>query len=203
MYCSFQSLNAWLGSDSFRSIREKLLEKLMPSDAVRVILQTEDPLLQRLPWHLCNLFSRYPKAEIALSAPAYDQIAGKASPQRSKIRILAILGSSVGIDTGADRVLLERLPDAEISFLVEPSRQELDSQLWATVGWDILFFAGHSASGTNCEFGRIYINQTDSLTINDLKNALQTAVEKGLKLAIFNSCDGLGLARSLEHYYQF
>jgi CHASE2 domain-containing sensor protein len=192
-----QSLNAWLGSDSFRSIREKLLEKLMPSDAVRVILQTEDPLLQRLPWHLCNLFSRYPKAEIALSAPVYDQIPEKASPQRAKIRILAILGSSVGIDIGADRILLERLPDAEISFLVEPSRQQLDSQLWVTEGWDILFFAGHSASGANCEIGRIYINQTDSLTIADLKNALQTAVEKGLKLAIFNSCDGLGLARSL------
>lgn len=192
-----QSLNAWLNRDSFRPIREKLLEKLMPSDAVRVILQTEDPLLQRLPWHLCNLFSRYPKAEIAVSAPAYDQLSEKASPQRDKIRILAILGSSVGIDIRADRVLLESLPDAEISFLVEPSRQELDSQLWATQGWDILFFAGHSASGENCEIGRIYLNQTESLTIADLKNALQTAVEKGLKLAIFNSCDGLGLARSL------
>ncbi len=191
-----QSLNAWLNRDSFRPIREKLLEKLMPSDAVRVILQTEDTLLQRLPWHLCNLFSRYPKAEIAVSAPAYDQ-SEKASPQRNKIRILAILGSSVGIDIQADRVLLESLPDAEISFLVEPSRQELDSQLWALQGWDILFFAGHSASGENCEIGQIYLNQTESLTIADLKNALQSAVEKGLKLAIFNSCDGLGLARSL------
>lgn len=192
-----QCLNTWLICDSFRPIREKLLEKLMPADTIRVILQTEDPLLQRLPWHLCNLFARYPKAEIAVSAPAYDQIPEKALPARSKIRILAILGNSTGIDVGADRVLLESLPDAETCFLVEPSRQELDSQLWASNGWDILFFAGHSSSGANCEFGRIYINQTDSLTIADLKNALQTAVEKGLKLAIFNSCDGLGLARSL------
>lgn len=192
-----QSLNAWLSSASFRSIREKLLEKLMPSDAMRVILQTEDALLQRLPWHQSDLFARYPKAEIALSAPAYDEIAAQA-PQRAKIRILAILGSSVGINTQADRVLLENLPDAEVCFLVEPPRQVLDSQLWAAQGWDILFFAGHSASAQNCEFGRIYLNQTESLTINDLKNALHTAVENGLKLAIFNSCDGLGLARELS-----
>jgi hypothetical protein len=30
-----------------------------------------------------------------------------------------------------------------------------------------------------------------------LKYALKTAVEKGLKIAVFNSCDGLGLAREL------
>ena len=191
-----QSLNAWIGSQSFRSIREKLLEKLMPKDPVRVILQTEDTLVQRLPWHLCDLFAPYSKAEIALSAPAYESTE-KVLPQRTKLRILAILGSSVGINIEADRLLLENLPDAEICFLVEPSRQELNSQLWATGGWDILFFAGHSTSGANCEIGRIYLNKIESLTISDLKHALQTSVEHGLKLAIFNSCDGLGLAREL------
>lgn len=191
------SLNAWLHSESFRVIREKLLEKLMPSDAVRAIVQTEDPLLQRLPWHLCDLFARYPKAEVAISAPAYES-AAKASSRRTKIRILAILGSSAGINIQADRLLLERLPHAEICFLVEPSRQELNHQLWAQQGWDILFFAGHSASQANFEFGQIYLNQTDSLTISDLKHALHSAVEHGLKLAIFNSCDGLGLARELN-----
>ena len=33
---------------------------------------------------------------------------------------------------------------------------------------------------------------------NELEEALKTAIEKGLKLAIFNSCDGLGLAQALE-----
>ena len=46
------NMNAWLKAESFRSIREKLLEKFMPSDEVRVILQVEDVRLQRLPWHL-------------------------------------------------------------------------------------------------------------------------------------------------------
>lgn len=189
------TLNNWLSSESFRLLREKLLEKLMPSDEVRVILQAEDIRLQRLPWHLCDLFELYPKAEIALSAPAYERIKQSSIP-KTKVRILAILGNSAGIDTQADRAMLEQLPSATIQFLVEPQRQELTNQLWSQ-GWDILFFAGHSASGANGEKSQIYINQTDSLTIGDLRYALKTAVEHGLKLAIFNSCDGLGLAREL------
>ena len=195
-------LNSWLHSESFRSIAEKLLEKLLPSDEVRVILQTEDIRLQRLPWHLWDWFKRYPKAEIALSAPAYERV-GRASTPRDKVRILAILGNSTGIDIQADRVLLEQLPGAEISFLVEPQRQELTQKLWSQ-GWDAIFFAGHSSSQTllrqnreNEEAHLIHINKTDSLTIGDLEYALKTAVEQGLKLAIFNSCDGLGLAREL------
>ncbi len=168
----------------------------MPSDEVRMIFQTEDIQLQRLPWHLWDLIERYPKAEIALSAPAYERKA-QPSPRKAKVRILAILGNSAGINTQADRALLEQLPGAEISFLVEPQRQELTDQLWEQQGWDILFFAGHSSSQVNCETGRFYINQTDSLTIGELKYALRQAVERGLKLAIFNSCDGLGLARDL------
>jgi hypothetical protein len=65
--------------------------------------------------------------------------------------------------------------------------------------WDILFFAGHSKS--EGETGRIYINQTDSLTIAELSYALRNAVANGLQLAIFNSCDGLGLAIELEQLH--
>lgn len=191
-------LNSWIHSESFRSIREKWLEKLSPSDEVRVILQTEDLLLQRLPWHFCDLLERYPKAEVALSAPAYEQVK-QVSQRKDKVAILAILGDSTGIDTQADRALLEQLPGATVQFLVEPQRQELNNQLWSQ-GWDILFFAGHSSSLANGD-GRICINQTDSLSISDLKYALKTAVAHGLKLAIFNSCDGLGLARELANLY--
>jgi CHASE2 domain-containing sensor protein len=187
--------NAWLHSESFRPIREKLLEQLMPSDEVRLIIQTENIWLRRLPWHLWDLCDRYPKAEIALSAPIYEFIKPVASPH-TKVRILAILGNSTGINTQADRLLLEQLPDAEVSFLVEPQRQELTEELWKQ-SWDILFFAGHSSSQPDCEKGEISLNQTDSLTIDQLRFALRKAVERGLKIAIFNSCDGLGLARNL------
>ncbi|MBD1838222.1 CHASE2 domain-containing protein [Coleofasciculus sp. FACHB-64] len=188
-------LNVWLNSEPFRAIREKLLEQLVPADEIRFIIQTEDVQLRKLPWHLWELCDRYPKAEIALSAPVYERVEQLSSPIE-KVRILAILGNSTGINTQADRILLEQLPNAEVRFLVEPQREELTEQLWKQ-GWDILFFAGHSSSQKNGGTGQIYINQTESLSIEELKYGLKKAVERGLKIAIFNSCDGLGLAKDL------
>lgn len=58
------------------------------------------------------------------------------------------------------------------------------------------FFSGHSLTeGTT---GRIFLNATDSLTIDELRYGLQTAVDQGLQIAFFNSCDGLGIASELE-----
>ena len=186
------SFNTWLIADSFRPIREKCLEKLTPADDIRILIQTKDLRLQKLPWHLWELLERYPKAEIALSAPIYEQVS-RITTTSERVKILAILGHSQGIDTQADRAILEKLPDVDITFLVEPESKDLTDKLWEQ-HWQILFFAGHSATQAN-ETGKIYINQTESLTINQLKYALKKSVERGLKLAIFNSCDGLGLAR--------
>ena len=189
------SLNTWLRSESFRSVRETVLTVLASireNDEVRVFIKSEDLLLQRLPWHLCDLFEDFPRAEIAL-VPSDRFEATQASTPRSKVNILAIFGSSQGINTQEDRDSLRQLPNAEVTFLVNPRRYELNDQLWDQ-NWPILFFAGHSSSQDQ---GRIYINETESLTIDDLKNALKRALPNGLKLAIFNSCDGLRLARAL------
>ncbi len=186
-------LNQWLQSETFRSIREKWLEKLQKYDQIRVILQTEDYQLQKLPWHLWELIERYPNAEIALGAPSYEKVSFLPE-STTKVNILALLGDSQGVDIATDRLLLEQLPDTKIHFLVEPSCEDLTDNLWQQ-NWDILFFAGHSSSQSTGETGQIYINQTETLTISQLKYALRQAVERGLKLAIFNSCDGLGLAR--------
>ncbi|MEH2166395.1 MAG: CHASE2 domain-containing protein [Nostoc sp.] len=188
------SFNTWLASDSFRSIRETLLEKLMLADNIRVLLQTKDLRLQKFPWHLWDLIERYPQAEIALSAPAYEQVnLNRIATTSDKVKILAILGNSQGIDTKADQALLNLLPNTDITFLVEPQCLDLTDQLWEQ-NWQILFFAGHSSTQETNQTGKIYINQTESLTISQLKYALKKAVEQGLQLAIFNSCDGLGLA---------
>ncbi|GAB1543783.1 hypothetical protein NUACC21_64590 [Scytonema sp. NUACC21] len=187
--------NTWLRAEEFRPIREKWLEKLLPTDEIRVILQTEDYQLKRLPWHLWDILERYSRAEVAIASPTYERVETKKT-RNEKVNILAIVGNSQGIDTEADRTLLEQLPDANVTFLVEPQRKELTDQLWGQ-SWDILFFAGHSSSQGKDSTGRIYLNKTDSLTISELRYALRKAVERGLQLAIFNSCDGLGLARDL------
>ncbi|HEY9670251.1 MAG TPA: CHASE2 domain-containing protein [Waterburya sp.] len=200
-------INTWFKSESFRHIDQKLRTKLHPSEEIRVILATEDDQVRRLPWHLWDFFEDYPKAIVGLSTPEVDRVKPLRKNPVSQIRILAILGNSEGIDVEKDRAILEQLPCAQIVFLVEPQRQELDRWLWHKQGWDILFFAGHGSSQEvqaetdraweRRETGRIYINQTDSLTIPQLKNALRAAIARGLNLAIFNCCDGLGVARQL------
>ncbi|NEO29483.1 MAG: CHASE2 domain-containing protein [Symploca sp. SIO3C6] len=186
----------WLDSESFRPLEKRLRAELSRDEEIRLLIRTQDQQLQKLPWHLWDFFEHYPHAEVALGSTKIEPTKVLTKPKRkNKITILAILGHSEGLDLEKDRSLLTNLPNAETLFLVEPKREEINDKLWEQ-SWDIIFFAGHSQ--TEGETGRIYINPTDSLTIDELWYALRKAVEKGLKLAIFNSCDGLGLARRLD-----
>ncbi len=195
-----QRMNDWLQSQGILKISQQLRSALNPTDEIRVIIQTNDLLLRKLPWHRCDFFQDYPLAEIALSRPEYKRApVSQSKVKRKRVRILAILGNSFGIDLDKERHFLNNLADAEIVFLVKPSRQELNTHLWDSIGWDVVFFAGHSQ--TEGETGRLYINENitnNSLTVEQLEEALKAAIEKGLKLAIFNSCDGLGLSLALE-----
>ena len=204
----------WLNSRAFQPIREKLLEQLHPQDTARIILQTQDPFLQRLPWYELQFFQRYRNTEVGICTPAYQKVHYPGTRSQS-VRILAVLGGAADLDTQADRALLSALPNADIHFLESPSREVFNQRLWDEQGWDILFFAGHSNSWSVCADsealmhregqreggGEIWLNATESLTIPQLKHALSKAIDRGLNTAIFNSCDGLGLAADLADLY--
>lgn len=186
-------LNHWLSANSFLTIERKLRTYLTPIDEIRLIIVTQDNITLKLPWCLWEFLSDYPKVEISLGQPEYARSFKETKKRINKIKILSILGDSTGIDIERDRQILKQLPDAEITFLIEPKSPELNEELWKSA-WDILFFAGHSSSqGKGC----IQINPSESLTVDQLKYALKKAIANGLKLAIFNSCDGLKLARDL------
>ncbi|MEQ9623313.1 CHAT domain-containing tetratricopeptide repeat protein [Coleofasciculus chthonoplastes] len=194
-------INTWLNSEGFRKIESGLRTQLNPAEPVRVIIESDAPEVWKLPWHLWDFFGEYRLGELAFSTPDYPAPAISVIPHRRKanVKILAILGNSAGINLEKDRELLKRLSGAEITWLIEPERQELTDQLWQA-GWDIIFFAGHSQSENNITHGRLYINQheqNNSLRMGEVKEAIRKAVDNGLKLAIFNSCDGLGLVREL------
>ncbi|MEJ1930165.1 CHAT domain-containing protein [Nostoc sp. NIES-2111] len=194
------NINTWLKSVEFLEIERQLRSQLSRHEEIRVILETNDDSLRRLPWHYWDFIRDYPKAEPALSRPDYHRKdTAQTLCNRNRVRILAILGSSEGIDLQAEADFLQNLENiAEVVQLHQPSRQEFNEQLWDASGWDILFFAGHSQSEGNT--GRIYLNDAptnNSLTITQLEEALTAAIARGLKLAIFNSCDGLGLANAL------
>ena len=191
-----QALKTWLASSQFQPIEQRLRETLTVQDSVEVLLRTNDDRIHRLPWHLWDFIERYPQAELSIgSAP---ELVTQAQLPHHRVRILAILGDRQGIDIEADRQVLASLPQTDVVFLVEPSRQELCSHLWEQA-WDILFFAGHS--NTEQQQGRIHLSSSESLTIDELRYGLRRAIGRGLQLAIFNSCDGLGLAYELEQLH--
>jgi CHASE2 domain-containing sensor protein len=202
-----EAFNTWLNDSEFnKNIVQSMIYQLKPEDAIQVLISTKEPIMRQFPWHLWDFFEHYPKAEISLCSPEF-QFPYQADTPIGKVRILAILGNCQEIDLKKDKKKLESLPGVELQFLPDPSRtatdrvtrEMIDEYLWDKNGWDILFFAGHSQTRENQ--GVLAINENEELTIDDLKFALKKAIANGLKLAIFNSCDGLGLAKQLEELH--
>jgi branched-chain amino acid transport system substrate-binding protein len=187
----------WMDSLT-QSVQLELLYALKQLGPIQFILQTQNvekqdaEILAKLPWHTWHFFERY-------QVPSEITLGHLPSPHKYKplgkvVRILAILGHSEDINTHHDLQVLRQIWGAWVKPLEQPSRREFTEQLWQHQ-WDILFFAGHSVSEGST--GRIYINETESFTLEEVQASLRQAGNSGLKIAIFNSCDGLGLVSAL------
>lgn len=187
----------WLRTDSFRDIEMVLREVIGHQSAVRILIRTQAHVLHLLPWHLWPLIQDYPNAEVAMGAHQFkdERQASLSATPEAKVRILAVLGNDDNIDVGADRRLLNGLPGAQVTLLVKPDLEEFNDQLYEN-RWDILFFAGHS--DTTDGQGVLQLNTDTMLTINQVEYGMRRAIANGLQLAIFNSCNGVGLAYALE-----
>ncbi|MEL6457140.1 MAG: substrate-binding domain-containing protein [Cyanobacteria bacterium J06621_15] len=206
-----QSLNEWLncGNSTWLPVRDKLIyiaQQLNYTDEeVRIIVDAKDVNLRRLPWQEWNLFEEYyPQVEIALSSTKNTHKTTKYTlPQSQKIRVLVAVGRSDGINTKDDLEVIKELEQhgAEVVCLMQPNRKELCNALWNEQGYHIFIFTGHSGSKEDGQIGWIELNDEDNLSIEEFKEALKQAINKGLQLAIFNSCDGLGLANQLAQLH--
>ena len=116
------------------------------------------------------------------------------------IKVLLVLGSDEGgIDVAADERLVSDLRSnigAQVECLSCPKPEELSAELKKNP-YDIFFFAGHSLSEEDQRDGTILLKPKTPVPLRVLTDSLRTASRNGLKLAIFNSCDGLGLADRL------
>ena len=201
------NLNQWLNSvtPEWQFIRDGLISfaNQFPDEEIQIIIDAQDINLCRLPWQEWNLLTQYyPQTEIAINMPRAKDItigAKEGKVNSKKARILLVVGKSDGINTKSDLEIIQQLEskNVEIVCLLQPNLKDLCASLWCDLGYHIFVFTGHSRSNANGEIGWIEINETDSLSIEEFKEAFKQAISQGLQLAIFNSCDGLGLANQL------
>jgi hypothetical protein len=197
------TLNDWLKYRDLEPIKQLCDCYFQAQEEFKISVKTDNIELRKLPWHRWQfLVECFPQAEVTFTSPEFERITKPTvTPTiQDKVRILAVFGNDIDRDSGKE-ILTNLLTDAEIKFLKPPTKSQLNRELLAR-GWDILFFAGHSMSYLDGRGGEFQLNANERLQIADLKDALKTAISRGLKLAIFNSCDGLGLAQQLAEGQQ-
>ena len=197
-------LNKWLSN-----IKPELeaVIKLNSDSEIIFFVYTQDikcqytkDILYRLPWREWDYFSQVYYLEAALCFNKSQSNRNNTIKRQEifrRVRITSIFGESEGINIQVDRELIEKLSQrgAELLVLSQPKRPDF-IKLWDEP-CDILFYSGHSYSEKHSQVGFLQINQWESLNLEEIKNTLREAIKKGLKIAFFNSCDGLGLAQQL------
>ncbi|NJM99313.1 MAG: ABC transporter substrate-binding protein [Phormidesmis sp. RL_2_1] len=186
----------WFSHHAFDQLRDRMVKNIgiRQNASVPIIIHSDgsadQDILARLPYHLWEFDGELPNREFAL----FNQYSRAEAPLKKPLNVLAIFGSSAGglnLEQDATALRSLRRNGARITQVSEPDNDTL-YRLLCDHQWDILCFAGHSSSTENG--GQIQIRQNASLRLEDLRQSLASAQKNGLKLAIFNSCDGLGIA---------
>ncbi|NES18070.1 MAG: ABC transporter substrate-binding protein [Symploca sp. SIO3E6] len=193
----------WFSGDKFKLLKEWIRGQtvLQTDNSVPVFFEfrtdshEQDRLLRRLPWSCWDLF-----AELSNTEPVLGMAVGRpVSSTLRNIRVLLVLGSDEGgLDLAEDECLVSDLSNigAQVNCLSCPEPEKLYLELNNNC-YDIFFFAGHSLSEEAQGRSTILLQPKKPVPISVLNDSLKTASRNGLKLAIFNSCDGLGLADTL------
>lgn len=217
-----ESFDSWLTSQtSWQRLQNYAQQYISSNEEVQINIETLDEKLQLLPWN--EIFSKnYRQVETSISLAQEFWPRGSLQA-RSRIRILAVLGNPMevhpavepnniknasgasnsqlnGVDINFDQQELEKTKarGAYIESMKQPSAAKLKAALQDPDGWHIFFFAGHSKSYQDNTIGSVVLNKEEEpLDIDELKQELAIAINHGLQIAIFNSCDGLGLAHQL------
>jgi branched-chain amino acid transport system substrate-binding protein len=218
------SLNEWLNSSSLSSIQNRILFHIGNQSEVRFFIQTTHFDLQQIPWECWNFLHEWcPDVEIALTIQRNPPIINLTPP----IKVLVILGN-IDIESkhtslclsslqtllgNQDKVSLhilspglkDTLSPKNIHKILSPGLKEplspknIRHELIKNP-WDIVVYLGHSQTSSDGHDGVFIIDNDTALSADDnLRDSLEIAVRKGLKLVICNSCDGLGIGRQLAN----
>ncbi|NJN02734.1 MAG: CHASE2 domain-containing protein [Leptolyngbyaceae cyanobacterium RM1_1_2] len=202
--------NRWLRGSELYEIRSQLAQSAQTQlDRGLDLFLTCTPLaLARLPWEAWEIGAEFAGtgAIRAVRSPANIRrsTARAGVAQRSRPRILVILGDETGLDFEADRSAITALDKlAEVRFVgwqpqqpIAALKQTLVAAITEPLGWDVLLFAGHS-NETAMTGGELAIAPGASISLREIAEKLALAQQQGLQFALFNSCSGLNIAESL------
>ena len=173
------------------------------------LLLTCTPIeLARLPWETWEIGADFAATGTIRIVRTPDTILTKVNAAmrqpRGRVRILAILGDDTGLNFQTDREAVRSLSSvAKVEFegwqpgqTATEVKTKIRDAIAAEPGWDVLFFAGHS-NETEVAGGELTIAPNVSIPICEIAPQLIAAKERGLQVAIFNSCSGLDIAESL------
>ncbi|HCF28677.1 MAG TPA: hypothetical protein DEV81_16070, partial [Cyanobacteria bacterium UBA11049] len=175
------------------------------TEAVQVFLTCAPIDLDRFPWEAWEIGTEFATSAAIQIIRAPLNIGNETAPsskRQGRTRILAILGDDTGLNFEADRQAVSSLfPGVKfVGWQPEqtPSQviAEISDAIADPLGWDVLFFAGHS-NESEMTGGELGIAPGVSISINEIAPQLSAARKRGLNVAIFNSCSGLNIADTL------
>lgn len=172
------TFNDWLQSKSCREFYTQWAKTLNASDPILVVLRLASPQLQELPWQWWDWLQRYPQAAIAHFSPHHLFKAGRnreQDPRADHLRLLSVFFADLPRPRHTSP-----LPHVETRLLQGPTPSQLEQELWDAHGWDLLYFA------------------SPHFPPYDLSHGLKKAVKQGLRLAILNSEQEIGLMQRFK-----
>jgi hypothetical protein len=211
-----QSFHQWLGCEALLPLRTVIAQARDAYQSLQLLLICHDVEIDRLPWESWNFLEEFGMAgrlflarcPVNVLEPTTLLVQSQAF-ELKRCRVLAIFGNAAGLDFTQEMAALKALePALSVTFVIwqavqeaadaKPSRSlwdQIREQLQDEVGWDYLFFAGHSDE--NSLGGEISIAPDENMLFSEWLPVLKVAKDRGLKFAIFNSCRGLDIAQSL------
>ena len=200
----------WLSHADLLEIRSMLAKIVATTDQNTVeLFLTCDPIeVIRLPWEAWEVGAEFGSSKPIRVIRMPMKIRSGRDRQsgdrlRKRLRILAILGDDTGLDFEIEKKALQSLKLTDVEFVgwqphqpLGTVKEQICQAISDPVGWDVLFFAGHS-NDVDQVGGELGIAPHQSMFVQELVPYLRTALEKGLQFAVFNSCKGIPIAQSL------
>lgn len=206
----------WLRSKELYEIRTRINKQAVEQDhkevkdnsssTIDIFISCNSPELERLPWELWEISTEFTSGKLRIVRQPLNirqEVANFHQNFSRKARFLAIFGDDTGLSFAEELRAISSLkklatitvirwePDKDINNLKNEIITALTNQ-----SWDMLFFAGHS-NETTFTGGQISIAANASISLSEIEKPLTTAINNGLKFALFNSCDGLSIANKL------